>query len=106
MLLFKLFYNEREKLLSQEYQELIKHKNEIVSEIDKIIMGPLQNSMEDQMMFLNRGIQFYQICDDIYQTIYNKKPIEKMGYYFGVIKKLKELQKAIEYEEGLEQWPH
>lgn len=89
---------ERNILLSEEFQEKKRIQKEIVNQIDRQIGGPLQNSIEDQMSFINRGTAYYGYCLDDMNAVYSKPSVQKMCYYFRMLEVMKALSIAFDIE--------
>ena len=92
---------ERNILLSEEFQEKKRIQREIVNQIERQIGGPVQNSIEDQMSFINRGVSYYGYCIDNMNAVYSKPSVQKMCYYYRIL----EVMKAISIAFGVECMP-
>ena len=89
---------ERNMLLSEEFQEKKRIQKEIVDQIDRQIGGPIKNSIEDQMSFINRGAAYYGYCLDNMNAVYSKPSVQKMCYYYRLLEVMKALSIAFDIE--------
>lgn len=82
---YSLKFKERNCLLSEEFQTKKQNQKDLVSQINKQINGPAQLHLMNQVIAINRGVQYYGYCFNNLDLAYSKVSTKKMSYYHRLI---------------------
>lgn len=95
------FVPEREMSLDEEFVELQRTQKQLLERINRIISGPEQASLRDQMSFIVRGTEVFSKVADAMDGCFSKNPLIKMPYYFGMLEVLQALNIVMNFSDDV-----